>query len=470
MWQFWSRNDSNRHPLRVINVSRFFLILTVVAGQIEESQLITPRQKNTLAGMENSMFSTHSVRLPKIDLANIDYLKALARIAAIFLSIGSYLTSFLGACLYVSNNIPVAFLLSTGFQIGVFVFSHGAGEVRDARHLTISRVVRLCAFVPCLAFSAYMSTLGTYDVLRPSLEAGDERAALQSRFNAAAYAQNQLSTAALGYVNEHIAELEPLIQAQKRKLLSARMPYTRGMAQRALDKFAARLNELNRAKEVITNIPPMSDIPPETPEEARRQIELSTANSSSILAVMPAEFRDTHAVAQPEFKTAGATDIQGSFIYQLRSGAPAAYYCLAIALLLDVTSILIIRSITPIPTLPERIRRMRRYVKELHAARSEPLDFFRQELRVVVAGFPDLNLILDLGTESPDLYLDDLKSHFRYLEDRLSAEANQRVEIRSVISSTGMELLPELPLKSQLDADNTIHLVTELVNERANKT
>jgi hypothetical protein len=376
----------------------------------------------------------------------------------------------LGACLYVSNNIPVAVMLSTGFQIGVFVFSHGAVQVKNARREKISKPLRLCAFIPCLAFSAYMSTLGTYAVLRPSIEAGEERSAVQAKLSAASYSQNELATSALGYLNEQIVGLDPLLEAQKRRLQFALRAYTRMAAQRALDKLNSKLAELDRAKQVVTNIGQLSEAMPGSPAEARQRIDASIANSSSILAAMPAEFRDSHQLQHPQVEPTVASDIQGSFIQELRRGAAAAYYCLAIALLLDITSILIIRSITPTPTLPERIRRIRRYLKDLRAARSEPLDLFTQQIRLLVVGFPDLSVNLDLGTESRDLYLSDLKPHFGHVEERISAEMGRLVEIRSLSSSTGMELLSNLPLRSQLDDDNTIHLLTEPVDERAKKT
>jgi hypothetical protein len=279
-----------------------------------------------------------------------------------------------------------------------------------------------------------------------------------------------LTTSALGYVNERIVELDPLFQSQKRRLEFARKPYTRLAAQRALDKLNAKLAELNRAKDVITNIEQPSDAMPESIAEAHKRIDAFSANSSSILAAMPTEFRDAHQLLQPQVEPTRASDIQGSFIQELRRGAAAAYYCLAIALLLDITSILIIRSITPTPTLPERVRRTRRYLKDLRAARSDALDLFTQQIRLLVIGYPDLSVNLDLGSESPDLYLNDLRPHFGHVEERISAEMGQPVEIRSLSSSTGMELLPDMPLKSQLDADNTIHLLTEPVNERAQKT
>jgi hypothetical protein len=412
----------------------------------------------------------HSARLTSVDLSKIDFIAVLARVSAVFLSIGSYFTSFLGACLYVSNNIPVAFMLSTGFQIGVFVFSHGAVKVNDPRCEKISKPLRVCAFIPCLVFSAYMSTLGTYAVLRPSIEAGEERSALQSKLTVTSYAQNQLSTAALGYLNEQLLELAPLVEAQKRRLQFARKPFSRIAAQRALDKLNARLGEVNRAKEVVANTGQVSDAMPESSSEARQRIDESIARSSSILAAMPADFRDAHQLPPPDLAPPTASDIQGSFIRELRRGAAAAYYCLAIALLLDITSILIIRSITPTATLPERIRRGRRYLKDLRDARSQPLVQFNQQIRMLVTGFPDLSGNLDLGTESLELYLEDLKPHFRHVEQRLGEEMGRPVEIRSVRSSTGMELLPGLPLKSQLDSDNTIHLLTEPVDERAKKT
>jgi hypothetical protein len=400
-------------------------------------------------------------------LSKIDYIKILTKVSAVFLSVGSYLTSLLGACLYVSNNIPVAFMLSTGFQIGVFVFSHGAAKVKDAQREKISKILRLCAFLPCLAFSAYMSTLGTYSVLRPSLEAGNERAALQAKLRAASYEQRRLSTSALAYLNDQIVETGRLLEVQKRRLQVARRLYTRLLAQRELDRLSSKLSELNRAKEKVDGVGQASDAMPDSPEVGRGRIDAAAAKASSILSAMPAEFRDANQLPQPEPEPAPPADIQGSFVQELRRSAPSAYYCLAIALLLDLTSILIIRSVTPTPTLPERIRRARRYMRDLRAARSEPLDLFTQQIRLLVAGLPDLSINLDLGAEDRDLYLDDLKPHLGHVEERVGAELGRLVKISSLSSSTGMELLPDLPLKSQLDADNTIHLQIEAANERA---
>lgn len=407
------------------------------------------------------------VRPRSFALSKVDYIKILTKVSAVFLSVGSYLTSFLGARLYVSDNIPVAFMLSTGFQIGVFAFSHGATKVKDPQREKISKLLRLCAFLPCLAFSAYMSTLGTYSVLRPSLEAGNERAALQAKLRTASYAQSRLSTSALGYLNEQIVETGRLLEVQKRRLQAAQKPYTRFLAQREVDKLSSKLSELNRAKEKVDSIGQESDAMPDSPEEAHRKIDAAVTKASSILSAMPAEFRDANQLPQPEPEPAPPSDIQGSFIQELRRGAPAAFYCLAIALLLDLTSILILRSVTPTPTLPERIRRARRYMRDLSAARSEPLNLFTQQIRLLVAGLPDLSINLDLGAEDRDLYLDDLKPHLGHVEERVGAELGQPVKISSLSSSTGMELLSDLPLKSQLDADNTIHLQIEAANERA---
>jgi hypothetical protein len=407
------------------------------------------------------------VRPGSFALSKIDYLKILTKVSAIFLSIGSYLTSFLGARLYVSDNIPVAFMLSTGFQIGVFVFSHGTAKVKDARREKISKLIRVCAFLPCLGFSAYMSTLGTYSVLRPSLEAGNERVALQTKLRATSYAQSRLSTSALGYLNEQIVETGRLLEVQKRRLQASRKPYTRFLAQRELDKLHSKLSELNRAKEKVDSIGQAGDTMPDSSEEARAKIDAAVAKASSILSAMPAEFRDSNQLPQSDPEPAQPTDIQGSFVQELRRGAPSAYYCLAIALLLDLTSILIIRSVTPTPTLPERVRRARRYMRDLRAARSEPLNLFAQQIRLLVAGFPDLSINLDVGAEDRDLYLDDLKPHLGHVEERIGAELGRLVKISSLSSSMGMEMLPDLPLKSQLDADNTIHLQIEAANERA---
>jgi hypothetical protein len=376
-------------------------------------------------------------------------------------SAGSGITTYMGAHQLVNASALVAALLTLFFQGGMYVAAHFANESMHAHRRP--RTLALCLTWTLLAFfSVYSSALGMFELQKDSLKLDHTRAAVVQQWQAAEKEITDFKTKALAWLTKSKQDVSLRLTFERnreRAAHSSRRAYSPVEKQ----KIQSQLDALNSAESKAQQIKLLSGTTPAKTDDAVKIMDEAFGSAAEAFSALPDDGkaqcpvpRQVPAATQPE-------ELQKAFWAEVQARSAPAMMMLLIAFLMDFLPVLLRYASRPKRTLAEKITGARRTARGIWSALWHPLAPVTQALRVVVEDHPDLDITLQFATGREALTLNDVRRNITVVADAVSEQLGSPVRLTRAMTTSGMELVPDLPLLSQLDDDLTIHLSFEPV-------
>jgi hypothetical protein len=370
----------------------------------------------------------------------------------------SALTTFLGARKLVNDNFIVAGLLTLFFQGGLFVVAHFATDRSRPNHRP--RTLVLCLTWVLLAlFSIYSSAIGAFELIKDSLKKDHSRGSLVVQWQASERDISGFKTKALSWVTEAIRDVEPRLNSERERKRVADMknrPYAIGR----LQTLATQLKALKDAEAKVQAIK-LSGVPPDKNEEAVAALDNAFEAAKAAYASLPeearAQFTEPHRSATPN----GPDDLQKAFWAEVQAGSAPALVILLIAALMDFLPALLRYASRSKKTLAEKLHDARRAGRDIWGALVNPLSPVTTALNIAVIGHPDLDITMNFASGYHSMTLTDISRDLAVVESEVARSVGRNVRLRSAMTTSQMEVVPDLPLLDQLDDDLTLHLQFE---------
>jgi hypothetical protein len=374
---------------------------------------------------------------------------------------GSGLTTFMGAHQLVNASAVVALLLTLFFQGGMYVAAHLANESAHAHKRP--RTLALCLTWALLAFfSVYSSALGMFELQKDSLKLDHARAAVVQQWQAAEKEIGDFKTKALAWLTKGKQDVSLKLTFERnreRAARASRQPYSPVEKQ----KLQSQLEALNGAEAKAQQIKPLSGTTPEKTDDAVKAMDEAFASVADAFAALPDDGKSQCPVPHQAPAAEQPEEVQKAFWAEVQARSAPAMVMLLVAFLMDFLPVMLRYASRPKKTLAEKITGARRAARATWTALWHPLSPVTQGVRVAVEGHPDLDINLQFATGREALTLDDIRRNIAVVTEAVSEQLGGPARLTRAMTTSGMELLPDLPLLSQLDDDLTIHLTFEPV-------
>jgi hypothetical protein len=370
----------------------------------------------------------------------------------------SALTTFLGARKLVNDNFFVAALLTVFFQGGLFVVAHLATDRTRPTHRPRSLVLCLTWMLLAL-FSIYSSAIGAFELVKDSLKREHTRSSVVAQWQAAEKEISDFKTKALSWVTEAKRDVEPKLNSERERKRMADMK-DRPYPVNRLQTLVTQLKAINDAEAKVQAIK-ISGTPPEKNEEAVTALDNAFEAAKAAYASLPEEARAQFAEPHRSNTSDGPDDLQKAFWAEVQSGSAPALVILLVAALMDFLPALLRYSSRSKKTLAEKIQDTRRTGRDIWNSLVNPLSPVTTAIRVAVIGHPDLDITLNFANGYQGMTLTDISHDLAVVENEVSRGIGRNVRLRSAMTTSQMEVVPDLPLLDQLDNDLTLHLQFE---------
>lgn len=374
-------------------------------------------------------------------------------------SVASGLTTFVGAHQLVNSSALVAALLTLFFQGGMYVAAQVANE--SARAGRRPRTLALCLAWTLLAFfSVYTSALGMFDIQKDSLKNDHTRAAVVRQWQAAEREIADFRTKALAWLTKEKQDVTLELTVERNRERAARAA-RRNYSPVAKQTIQSRLDALNGSERKVLEVKPLSGSAPGKTEDAVAAMDEAYISSSVAFSSLPDEGKAECPPPARAPVNAQPEELQKAFWAEVKSGSVPAMVMLLVAFLMDFLPLFLRYASQPRRTLAETILAARRAGRDVWMALWHPLAPATTAVHVAVEGHPELDIELEFAAGREALRLDDIRRNISVVADAVSREAGRSVRLSRAMTTSGMELVPDMPLLSQLDDDRTIHLSFE---------
>jgi hypothetical protein len=376
-------------------------------------------------------------------------------------SAGSGLTTFIGAHQLVNASAVVAFLLTLFFQGGMYVAAHLATDSAHAHKRP--RTLALCLTWTLLAFfSVYSSALGMFELQKDSLKLDHTRAAVVQQWQAAEKEITDFKTKALAWLTKSKQDVSLKLTFERNRERAAR--FSRQLySPIEKQKLQSQFDALNSAESKAQQIKLLSGTTPAKTDDAVKTMDEAFASAAEAFSTFPDDGKTQCPVPHQSPAAAQPEELQKAFWAEVQARSAPALVMILVAFLMDFLPVLLRYASRPKRTLAEKITGARRTARGIWSALWHPLAPVTQALRVVVEGHPDLDITLQFATGREALTLDDVRRNIAVVADAVSEQLGSPVRLTHAMTTSGMELVPDMPLLSQLDDDLTIHLSFEPV-------
>ncbi len=368
---------------------------------------------------------------------------------------GSALTTFTGARKLVNDSFFVAGLLTLFFQGGLFVVAHLATDKTKPNHkprtLALFLTWLLLAF-----FSVYSSAIGAFELVKDSLRNDHSRAGVVLQWQDAQGQISDFKTKALTWINQDKQDVEVRLSTERERKRAADK-LNRGYPTKRLQALVTRLDALNDADAKVQAVK-LGGSPPPKSEDALAALDTAFEATKSAYAALPEEGRAQCSEPRRASAREAPDDLQEAFWTEVQARSSPALVALLIAALLDFLPAMLRYSSRSRKTLPEKIRGARRTSRDLWNSLIGPLSPAMGAIRIAVAGHPDLDITLNFADGYQNMTLAEMRRDLIVVEGEVERSAGRRVQMRSAMNTSRMEIVPDFPLLDQLDPDLTLHL------------
>jgi hypothetical protein len=373
----------------------------------------------------------------------------------------SGLTTFMGAHQLVNSSPIVAALLTLFFQGGMYVAAHLASESsRGGRRPRTSALFMTWALLAF--FSVYASALGMFEIQRDSISSDHERAAVVAQWQAAEKGVSDFRTDALAWLTKAKQDVSlklNLERGREKAARAARQPYS-PVAKQTLQ---SQLDAFNVAERRAQEVKLLSGSVPAKDADAVSAMDEAYASVSSAFSALPDEGKTQCPVPGRALAAAQPVELQKAFWAEVQAHSAPAIVILLVAFLMDFLPLMLRYATRPRLTLADKVFAARRAGHDLWSALSRPLTPATTCVCVAVEGHPELDINLEFAAGREALRLDDVRRNISVVAEAVSRQSDAPVRLARAMTSSGMELVPDMPLLGQLDDDLTIHLGFEPV-------
>lgn len=371
---------------------------------------------------------------------------------------GSALTTFIGARKLVNNSVVVAGLLTVFFQGGLFVVAHLATDRTKPNHRPRTLVLGI-TWILLAFFSIYSSAIGAFELVKDSLKKDHSRGAMVVQWQAAEREISDFKTKAMSFVAQAKQDLEPKLNLEKeRKRFADKKNLYYPTAR--LQVLTAKSNALRDAETKIQAIQ-LSGTPPANTEGVIRGLDGAFEAAKAAYASLPEAAREQFSEPRRSTIASSPEDLQKVFWAEVQAGSIPALVILAIAALMDFLPALLRYASKSKKTVAEKISQARRTGKDIWNSLVIPLSPKTTAIRVVAAGHADLDITLNFADDYHHMTLRDISRDLHVVLNEVARKVGHAVRLRSAMTTSQMEIVPDLPLLNQLDNDLTLHLQFE---------
>lgn len=376
-------------------------------------------------------------------------------------SVASALTTFIGAHQLVNSNSVVAALFTLFIQGGMYTVAHLASDGQRGRgrprKLVLSLTFTLLAF-----FSVYSSALGMFELQKDSLALDQTRGAVAEQWRAAADEIITFKTNALAWLTKARQEVALQLTFEKNRERAARAG-RQSYSPVAKQKLQSQLELLDVAEQRVQQVELLSGATPSNNNEAVAVMDKAFNSCAQAFSILPDEGKAQSPAPHRVAATSPPQELQKAFWAEVQARSAPAMVMLLIALLLDILPVLLRYASQPKRSLAEKIIGARRTTRDVWSAMWHPLNPATQAVHVVVEGYQDLDANLEFASGSDALRLEDIRHNIGFVAEAVSRQSGEAVRLCRAMTTSGMEIVPDLPLLSQLDEDQTINLTFEPV-------
>lgn len=410
--------------------------------------------------MTNSQNSDQRLKKFVIDL---DHVQTFLSFSVIALAVASGVATYEGALRLVSGRQWVALCFTCGIQGGSLATAHLL-SLNNSTNLR-SKAMVFVAWLAATWFSVFTSSLGIMELQRAAIQGDHSHAAMQADWNASGDALRQFYTGAGSWVADNVVANQIALRRERTQELAARAQNQKYSTQDR-DDLRWTASTLAKTQKQLSNVMPIGSVPPISVVDARGAMDRAFDQAASIYANMPGAFRATHSVpTQPKLQIQ-SEDPQDELVREIQSGSIQGRIILGIAVVLDLLPVLLYAALKRRRSAAQWIRDRKRNASELVAAVRESKPRHVEHLRILIEPYNIFGTV-SLGSESRMVYPEDLSATFEQFEKSISQELGLSVSIVSIMTSSGAEIVPELPLLGQLEGD-LIRLKVEAKEESRN--
>lgn len=371
-------------------------------------------------------------------------------------TIGSGVTTWVGAYKLVSESALVATLLAVFFQGGLFTVAHFATD-KNQPHRHPRKIALLAAWLLLATFSVYASALGMFELVKPSLKSDNLRADVVAQWRDAEKEIANFKTNALGWLTKATDDVNLKLAFERNR---ERVALSKGKFYRPTRRLtlAAQLETLTAAENATQSVKLLSGTTPTKVEDAIKVLDDAFASAKAAYASLPDEGKTLCPEPRRTLPPDRPEEMQKAFWAEAKAGSAPVKAMFLFAFLLDFLPGLLRYASRPKRTLAEKIHGSRRTAKEIWHSLTNPLSPLTTAIRVAVVGHPDLDVKLSFANGYHHLTLRDMRGDLEDVGNEVTRIVGSRVRLRSAMNTSQMEIVPDFPLLDQLDADLTLHV------------
>jgi hypothetical protein len=371
-------------------------------------------------------------------------------------TIGSGVTTWVGAYTLVSENALVATLLAVFFQGGLFTVAHLATDkIQPHRHPR--KIALLAAWLLLASFSVYASALGMFELVKPSLKSDNLRTDIVAQWRDAEKEIATFKTNALAWLTKAKDDVNLKLAFERNR---ERFALSKGVPYRPARRLTmtAQLETLTSAESTAQAVKLLSGTTPAKVEDAIKMLDDAFALAKNAYAALPDEGKALCPEPRRTLTPVRPEETQKAFWAEARAGSAPVKTMFLFAFLLDFLPGLLRYASRPKRTLAEKIHSSRVAGKELWVSLVNPLSPLTTAIRLAVVGHPDMDIKLNLASGTHHLTLRDMRGDLEEVGNEITRIVGGRLRLRSAMNSSKMEIVPDFPLLDQLDDDLTLHV------------
>lgn len=372
----------------------------------------------------------------------------LAVVIVVASSVTSGVTTFTGARELVNDSVWVALCFTLAIQGGLFVVIHHASESSRPRRILLAFAWCCFAF-----FSVYSSGIGFYKLQQKSLKSEYTHTSLREQWRVAEKSIAETKRNMLAWLNEAKQPMKLSLKIEETGERAARREKKPFSPQHKLE-LKSQLDALNEAERKVQAIQPLSGSMPDAITEAVQKLDAAFAAVNDAYAALPEVGKARCPVPTRPVGDDLPEETQQAFWKGLKSGSMPVLVMLTLALILDLLPVIFSRAIQPKRMMSQKIISFRRSVRDIWGALRSPLSPSTLPIHLIVEGY-DLDAMFQYPVNQ-SLTLADVRRDLALLASEVSKEAGREMKLVSTRTQSGMELVPDLPVLSQLAEDRTI--------------
>jgi hypothetical protein len=371
-------------------------------------------------------------------------------------TIGSGVTTWVGAYKLVSESALVATLLAVFFQGGLFTVAHLATD-KNQPHRHPRKIALMAAWLLLASFSVYASALGMFELVKPSLKSDNLRADVVAQWRDAEKEIDNFKTNALAWLTKAKDDVNLKVAFERNR---ERVALGKGKSYPPTKRLtlAARLETLTSAENTTQSVKLLSGTTPAKVEDAIKMLDEAFASAKAAYVALPDEGKSVCPEPRRALPADRPDEIQKAFWAEAKAGSAPVKAMFLFAFLLDFLPGLLRYASRPKRTLAAKVHNTRRAGKELWQSLVDPLSPVTTAIRVAVVGHPDLDIKLSFANGNHHLTLRDMRGDLEEVGNEVTRIVGSRVRLRSAMNTSQMEIVPDFPLLDQLDADLTLHV------------